>query len=117
MNDKPVSSTPIHEMCDTMLNPAYFPAFQRYLENICECTCIALHDKHVIVHFPEGTMEEEYAETATAWRRETTIRLPNRVRLLKRVYFPMREGERTLIALVLPNDAMKKETKTWRSIF
>jgi hypothetical protein len=109
MNAELISSTPIHEICDTMLNPAYFTAFQRYLEKECGCTCIALDDNRVVVHFPEGTMEEEYAGKSATWKKETTIRLPNGVKLIKRVYPPMMKGEKLLMALVLPQGAFEKK--------
>jgi len=102
MNAELISSTPIEEVRDDMLNPAYLTAFQRYLEKECGCTCTAVDDKRVAVHFPEGTIEEEYAGKSTTWKRETTIRLPNRVKLIKRVYPPMMEGGKELIALLLP---------------
>jgi hypothetical protein len=108
MKAEPVSSTPIQEVRDNMLNPAYFAHFQRYLEKACGCCCTVMDDKSVVVHFPEGTLEEEYAGQATVWRRETTIRLPNGVKLIKRVYPPMIEGEKMLVALVLSQGVFEK---------
>jgi hypothetical protein len=104
MNAEPVSSTPIKEVRDTMLNPAYFSQFRDYLETTCGCSCTALDDTSALIRFPEGTMEEEYANMASAWRKETIIRLPNGIKLLKRVYLA-REGKTDLIALLLPKDA------------
>jgi hypothetical protein len=114
MKDGLVSSLPIQEMRDTMLNPEYFTAFQRYLEQECKCTCIALDDTSILVRFPEGTMEEEYQGTSTTWRRETMICLPDGVKLIKRVHLPMKEGEKELIALVLPPHALTKKYRDER---
>jgi hypothetical protein len=105
-----VSSTPIQELRDNMLNPASFVQFRRYLEKACGCSCAALDDHSVLVHFPEGTLEEEYAGQSTTWRRETTLRLPNGMKLIKRVYAPMTEGEKALVALLLPQGAFEQ----WR---
>jgi hypothetical protein len=103
-----LSSTPIQEIRDNMLNPASFVQFQRYLEKECGCCCAAMDDHCVVVRFPAGTVEEEYAGQSTVWRRETTIRFPNGVKLIKRVYPPMIEGEKLLVALVLPQGAFEK---------
>jgi hypothetical protein len=109
MNAELVSSASIDEMCDTMLNPAHFIAFQRYLEQECGCTCTALDDNSVVVHFPDGAIEEEYTGKSTTWRKETTIRLPNGVRLIKRMYPPMIEGKKPMVALLLPQVAFEKK--------
>jgi hypothetical protein len=53
MNAEPISSTPIQEIRDTMLNPAYFPQFREYLENECGCSCTALDDTSALIRFPE----------------------------------------------------------------
>jgi hypothetical protein len=103
-----LSSTPIQELCDNMLNPAYFTRLQQYLEKGCGCSCTVLDDNSVVVHFPDGAIEEEYTGKSTPWRRETTIRLPNEVKLIKRVYPPMMEGEKMLVALLLPQGAFAK---------
>jgi hypothetical protein len=118
MNAELVSSTPIDEMCDTMLNPASFIAFQRYLGKECGCTCIALDDKSIIIHFPEGTMEEEYTGRSTMLKRETTIRLPNDVKLIKRVHLPMMEGQKELVALLLPKNvfSINKEVRGFNNV-
>ncbi|MBV9230070.1 MAG: hypothetical protein JOZ18_12210 [Chloroflexi bacterium] len=102
------SSQPIQELHDNMLNPAYFTRFQSYLEKECGCSCTAMDNHTVAVHFPDGTLEEEYAGQSTPWRRETTIRLANGVKLIKRVYPPMVEGEKTLVALLLPQGVFAK---------
>jgi hypothetical protein len=109
MNTELVSSTPIQELRDTMLNPDYFTPFQQYLERVCECSCTALDGKSFVVHFPKGTIEEEYAGQSTPRMRETTIRLPNGVKLIKRVYPPMNEGEKLLVALLLPKGEYLKK--------
>jgi hypothetical protein len=108
MKDELVSSTPIQEIRDNMLNPSCFALFQHYLEKACRCSCTAMGGHSVVVHFPEGTLEEEYAGKSTPWRRETTIRLPNGVKLIKRVYPPMMEGDKLLVALVLPQGILEK---------
>jgi hypothetical protein len=105
MKGERISSTPIQEFRDTMLNPAYFRLFEQYLDNVCQCTCTALEDESIVVHFPDGTMEEEYVGRSTPWRRETTIRLPNGVKLIKRVHTSTQEGEKVLAALILPKAA------------
>ena len=109
MKGELVSSTPIQELQDTMLNPASLAQFQQYLENECGCSCTTLEDHSVIVHFPAGTLEEEYAGQSTTWKRETIIRLPNGVKLIKRVYPRMIEGEKSLVALLLPQGAFAKK--------
>ncbi|MBV9227899.1 MAG: hypothetical protein JOZ18_01205 [Chloroflexi bacterium] len=108
MKGELVSSTPIQELRDNMLNLASFAQFQHYLEKECGCACTMMADRSVVVHFPEGTLEQEYAGASTTWKRETTIRLPNDVRLIKRVYPPMMEDGKALVALVLPAGALVK---------
>jgi hypothetical protein len=108
MNTEPISSTPIQEVRDTMLNPAYFPQFREYLENECGCCCTSLDETTALIRFPEGTMEEEYANLSTAYKRETIIRLPNGIKLVKRVY-PSSEEKPPLVALLLPKDANRGE--------
>jgi hypothetical protein len=103
MNAEPISSTPIQEVRDTMLNPAYFPQFRDYLKKACGCCCTALDESTALIRFPEGTMEEEYANLSTTYKRETIIRLPNGIKLVKRVY-PSSEETTPLVALLLPKD-------------
>jgi hypothetical protein len=107
MKDELVSSTPIWEIRDNMLNSVCFVQFQRYLEKECGCSCTALDDGSVLISFPEGTIEEEYAGQSMTWKRETTIHLPNGVRLTKRVYPPTMEGGKLLVALLLPKEHLK----------
>jgi hypothetical protein len=103
-----VSSLPLQELRDNMLNPACYVPFQRYLEKACGCSCLLMADHSVVVRFPEGTVEEEYAGQSSSWRRETTLCLPNGVKLIKRVYPALMEGEKALVALVLPQSAWEK---------
>ncbi|MBV9228087.1 MAG: hypothetical protein JOZ18_02150 [Chloroflexi bacterium] len=113
MKDELISSKPIQELRDNMLNPASFARFQYYLEKECGCACTMMADRSVVVRFPEGTLEQEYAGGSSTWRRETVICLPNGVRLIKRVYPPtvyppMMEEGKALVALVLPAGALVK---------
>jgi hypothetical protein len=55
-------------------------------------------------------MEQEYAGMSSAYRKETIIRLPNGVKLFKRVYLAS-EGKTDLVALLLPKDAHRKQAK------
>ncbi len=111
MKAERIFSTPIHECCDTMLNRDYLILFQRYLVHECGCTCTVLDDNSVLVRFPKGTMEEEYAGKSTRWKRETTISLPNGIQLCKRVYPPPEEGGKMLVALLLPEGIIEKAEK------
>jgi hypothetical protein len=114
-----LSSTPIQQLRDNMLNPASFTQFQCYLEKACGCSCLLMADHSVVVRFPEGTLEEEYTGMSKPWRRETTIRLPNGVKLIKRLYPPLMEGEKPLVALLLPQDAIAKGgmvQENWRGL-
>ena len=106
MKFKPVGefleSTPIKELTDNTLNLVYFSAYQWYLEKECGCGVTYMSSGSALVRFPEGTLEEVYSGRSTQWVRETMILLPNKTRLKKVVRTPLSEGEKTLVALLLP---------------